>query len=211
MRSHLRSEGDTFDPRVLQAMRSVPRHRFVPEEFREAAYDDCALPIGYGQTISQPYVVAVMTEILEPRPEDKILEIGTGSGYQAAVLSRLVEHVYTIEIIEALAERATGVLEELGYDNVTVLTGDGYRGYPEEAPFDGIVVTAAPEVVPAPLLSQLRVGGRLVIPVGADFQELESIERTEAGFETRAVMPVRFVPMTGRVMDRDRDRDSDEA
>lgn len=190
-------ERDVSDPRVLEAMRSVPRHLFVPEELRESAYGDHPLPIGHGQTISQPYIVAVMTELLEPRPAHKVLEIGTGSGYQAAVLSGLVDHVYTIEIVAPLAKQAKKTLGSLGYDNVTVIAGDGYRGYPDEAPFDGIIVTAAPDEVPRPLLEQLRVGAKLVIPVGEWLQELEVIERTETGFETRTVFPVRFVPMTG--------------
>lgn len=192
-------ERGVSDPRVLDAMRTVPRHLFVPKALRNMAYDDRPLPIGYEQTISQPYIVALMTELLEPRPTQKVLEIGTGSGYQAAVLSRLVEHVYTIEIVAPLAARATETLEREGYDNVTVIAGDGYRGLPEQAPFDGIIVTAAPEEVPQPLLDQLRVGGRLVIPVGdtRTYQELELIERTATGFERRKVLPVRFVPMTG--------------
>lgn len=185
------------DPRVLETLRDVPRHLFVPEQLREMAYEDYPLPIGHGQTISQPYIVGVMTQLLAPRPEHKILEIGTGSGYQAAVLSMLVEHVYTIEIIAELAAEARTRLRALGYDNVTVITGDGYRGHPDEAPFDGIIVTAAPEEIPQPLLEQLRVGGRLVIPVGSAIQELEVIERTDKGYATRTVFPVRFVPMTG--------------
>ncbi len=187
------------DPRVLDAMRTVPRHLFVPEALRDVAYSDYPLPIGYAQTISQPFIVAIMTELLEPQPEHKVLEIGTGSGYQAAVLSRLVEHVYTIEIVAPLAERAKEALQQGGYDNVTVIAGDGYRGYPVQAPFDGIIVTAAPEEVPQPLLDQLRVGGKLVIPVGDQHQELEVIERTESGFETQTIFAVRFVPMTGEV------------
>lgn len=195
------------DPRVLEALRDVPRHLFVPEQLREMAYEDYPLPIGHGQTISQPYIVGVMTQLLAPRPEHKILEIGTGSGYQAAVLSMLVEHVYTIEIIAELAEEARTRLRALGYDNVTVITGDGYRGHPDEAPFDGIIVTAAPEEIPQPLLEQLRVGGRLVIPVGSAIQELEVIERTENEYEARTVFPVRFVPMTGEA---EKKRPSDE-
>jgi protein-L-isoaspartate(D-aspartate) O-methyltransferase len=190
-------ESRGISARVLEAMRAVPRHRFVPEELEDAAYGDFPLPIGYGQTISQPYIVAVMTELLEPLPGHKVLEIGTGSGYQAAVLSRLVHHVYTIEIIAPLAERARQVLRALGYDNVTVITGDGYRGYPPRAPYDGIIVTAAPERVPEPLLEQLRIGGRMVIPVGADYQELDVVERTESGFDVENVLPVQFVRMTG--------------
>jgi protein-L-isoaspartate(D-aspartate) O-methyltransferase len=185
------------DPRVLAALRTVPRHRFVPSDLRDRAYGDRPLPIGLRQTISQPYIVAVMTELLRPEPTDRILEIGTGSGYQAAVVSRMVAHVYTIEILPELAERAAKTLAELGYDNVTVSTGDGYRGIPEEAPFDGILVTAAPEDIPQPLIDQLAVGGRLVIPVGGFFQQLKVVEKTEDGIRTHNEFPVRFVPMTG--------------
>ncbi len=198
LRERLEERGIT-DPRVLEAMRSVPRHLFVPDALRDVAYGDHPLPIGHGQTISQPYIVAIMTQLLEPRPDDKILEIGTGSGYQAAVLAQLVRHVFTVEIVAPLAERARKLLPTLGCDNVTVITGDGYRGYADEAPFDGIIVTAAPDEVPQPLLDQLRVGGKLVIPVGAYFQELEVIERTETGFKKQTIFPVRFVPMTGEV------------
>jgi protein-L-isoaspartate(D-aspartate) O-methyltransferase len=183
------------NPRVLEAMRRVPRHLFVPEPYRKFAYRDAALPIGKGQSISQPYLVALMTELLEPRADHKVLEIGTGSGYHAAVVSQLVETVYTIELISELAERARAVLAAEGYENVVVIRGDGYRGRPEEAPFDGILVTAAPEKVPEPLLEQLSVGGRLVIPVGGRYQELKVLERTEEGVRTRTLLPVRFVPM----------------
>ncbi len=184
------------NPRVLEAMRTVPRHRFVPEPFRGDAYADRALPIGGRQTISQPYVVAVMTEALDPQPRDRVLEVGTGSGYQAAVLSLLVERVFTIEILPELAEGARERLAELGHDNVTVIRGDGYRGLPDEAPFDGIIVTAAAPSVPAPLLDQLAMGARLVIPVGKHLQELKVLERTEAGIQTRSLFAVRFVPLT---------------
>ncbi len=187
------------DPRVLEAMRSVPRHLFVPAPLRDVAYGDHPLPIGHKQTISQPYIVAAMTQLLQLQSDDKVLEIGTGSGYQAAVLAKLVRRVVTIEIVAPLADSARKLLAELGHENVTVITGDGYRGYPEEAPFDGIIVTAAPERVPQPLLDQLRVGGKLVIPVGAYLQELEVHERTESGFTRRSIFPVRFVPMTGEV------------
>jgi protein-L-isoaspartate(D-aspartate) O-methyltransferase len=182
------------DPRVLEAMRNVPRHLFVPPELRDYAYDDRPLPIGEGQTISQPYMVAIMTELLEPAADDRVLEIGTGSGYQAAVLSRLVREVHSIEIVPQLAERARRTLEELGCDNVHVITGDGYRGLSEQAPFDGIVVTAAPDRVPPPLVEQLAPGARLVIPVG---NRLQVVERTDSGIETRSLFSVRFVPMTG--------------
>jgi protein-L-isoaspartate(D-aspartate) O-methyltransferase len=184
-------------PRVLDAMRAVPRHLFVPKHLRDHAYDDNPLPIGSGQTISQPYIVAAMTELLEATASDTVLEIGTGSGYQAAVLSVLVKRVYSIEIIPKLAEEARGTLTELGYDNVVVIAGDGYRGLPEHAPFDGIIVTAAPEAIPQPLVDQLAVGARLVIPVGGGFQELMVVERTEEGTQSREIFPVRFVPMTG--------------
>ena len=189
-------------PRVLEAMRAVPRHRFVPEHLRDNAYDDTPLPIGSGQTISQPFVVATMTELLEPDAGDTILEVGTGSGYQAAVLSALVKKVFSIEIIPELAERAGDTLKELGYKNVVVIAGDGYRGLPEHAPFDGIIVTAAPEAVPQPLLDQLAIGARLVIPVGGPHQELMVLERTQTGIESRKVFPVRFVPMTGEAQEK---------
>jgi protein-L-isoaspartate(D-aspartate) O-methyltransferase len=184
------------NPRVLEAMRRVPRHRFVPEAARGSAYQDRPLPIGHRQTISQPYIVAVMTELLDPQPGDKVLEIGTGSGYQAAVLSGLVEKVYSIEIIPELAEGARVALAAGGHQNVEVITGDGYAGLPDHAPFDGIVVTAAPEKVPEPLIEQLAVGGRLVIPVGGWSQDLRVLERTEEGVRTRKLFPVRFVPLT---------------
>lgn len=185
------------DRRVLDVLRAVPRHLFVPEPYRKSAYEDHPLPIGYDQTISQPYIVALMTELIVPEPGDKVLEVGTGSGYQAAVLSRLVKDVYTIEIIPELAEQARGALRQTGCPNVTVITGDGYQGYPKEAPFDAIIVTAAPREVPPPLVAQLGRGGRLVIPVGSFFQELKVLERTVDGVTSRSVIPVRFVPMTG--------------
>jgi protein-L-isoaspartate(D-aspartate) O-methyltransferase len=183
------------NPRVLEVLRSVPRHRFVPESDRSRAYQDRPLSIGHGQTISQPYIVAVMTELLDPRPGDRVLEVGTGSGYQAAVLSRLVEKVFSIEIIPELAESARIALAAAGYRNVQVITGDGYAGLPEHAPFDGIIVTAAPEEVPKPLIEQLAVGARLVIPVGGWSQDLRVLERTEAGVHTKTLFPVRFVPL----------------
>ena len=187
--------------RVLAAMRSVPRHLFVPAASRDEAYEDHPLPIGHGQTISQPFIVAVMTELLAPEPDDRVLEVGTGSGYQAAVLSGLVSRVFSIEIIPALAESARKTLEANGYTNVEVVTGDGFRGLPEHAPFDGILVTAAPEEIPPPLIEQLRVGGRLVIPVGGRNQWLRVLERTEKGLEERDMFQVRFVPMTGEAQD----------
>ena len=189
------------DPRVLDAMRETPRHLYVPESLRDYAYEDRPLPIGSRQTISQPYIVAFMTEMLKPEPGDVVLEVGTGSGYQAAVLSRLVKEVVSIEIIPELAETAKTALAGDGRNNVQVIVGDGYRGMPERAPFDGIIVTAAPPEVPPPLVEQLRVGARLVIPVGEGIQELLVIERTESGVERRSVLPVRFVPMTGEAQE----------
>jgi len=189
-------------PEVLAAMDQVPRHLFVPEAVRDQAYEDHPLPIGEGQTITQPYVVAVMTSLLELNRGDTVLEIGTGSGYQAAVLSRLAKAVYTIEIREPLGRHASETLKRLGYDNVHVRIGDGYQGWPEAAPFDGIVVTAAPDRIPQPLLDQLKIGGRMVIPVGKFFQDLLVLTKTEKGIERRTVIPVRFVPMTGEVQEK---------
>ena len=183
------------DPRVLEAMRSVPRHRFVPEPLRDEAWDDRPLPIGRGQTISQPYIVARMTELLGAAADDVVLEVGTGSGYQAAVLARIVRHVHSIEIVPELAARSRALLEELGFANVTVVEGDGYLGLPEHAPFAAILVTAAPDHVPQPLLDQLAVGGRMVIPVGDVEQHLRVIERTADGYEERWEDAVRFVPL----------------
>ena len=187
------------DPKVLDAMRRVPRHEFVPEKWREFAYDDNPLPIGFRQTISQPYIVAVMTELAAIPEGGTVLEIGTGSGYGAAVLSHMAAHVYTIEILDELAKRAEATLKRLGYANITVRSGDGYRGWPEHAPFDAIVVTASPPRVPEPLKQQLKVGGRLVLPVGkrGDRQELRVITKTRQGFRDERVFGVRFVPMTG--------------
>ncbi len=187
------------DPAVLESMRSVPRHLFVPEGGRDGAYQDSPLPIGDSQTISQPYIVALMSELLEVRPGSKVLEIGTGSGYQAAVLAAMGVEVYSIEIRTRLCEKAGETLAELGYHSVRVRCGDGYGGWPEEAPFDGIIVTAAPELVPDPLLDQLAPGANMVIPVGDFYQELKVITRTDGGFDERAVIPVRFVPMTGEI------------
>lgn len=185
---------------VLAAMGQVARHEFVPENLRDSAYEDHPLPIGHGQTISQPFIVAFMTEQLRPQPTDRILEVGTGSGYQAAVLSLLVDRVYTIEIVEPLALRASEDLQRLGYTNVWVRTGDGYHGWPEAAPFDGILVTCAPEKVPEPLVAQLREGGRIVIPVGGlGVQDLHVLEKVGGKLESKGVMAVRFVPMTGQV------------
>lgn len=183
--------------RVLEALRTVPRHLFVPPQMQPYAYLDRPLPIGYDQTISQPYIVGFMTEALKLKPNERVLEIGTGSGYQAAVLSLLVREVYSIEIVEPLASQAAERLRQLGYSKVTVRAGDGYRGWPEAAPFDAIMVTAAPDHVPQPLLDQLAPAGRLVLPVGKNFQRLVRIERTAKGFKRENLLPVRFVPMTG--------------
>jgi protein-L-isoaspartate(D-aspartate) O-methyltransferase len=194
---HLKGR-DITDPRVLEAMAAVPREEFVEPSQREAAYGDHPLPIGHGQTISQPYIVALMTQLAQPAPEDKALDVGTGSGYQAAVLAELCDQVYGIEIVEPLAELAGQRLKRLGYENVTVRTGDGYRGWPEHAPFDVIILAAAPDHVPEPLVEQLAPGGRLVLPVGDMFQELVVIEKQPDGSTTRrTIAAVAFVPMTG--------------
>jgi protein-L-isoaspartate(D-aspartate) O-methyltransferase len=194
---------DVRDSLVLAAMRAVPRHLFVPEAERDLSYGDHPLPIGAGQTISQPYIVAAMTELLDLRPGEKVLEIGTGSGYQAAVLAEITDKVYSIEIVESLAKSAAARLKELGYGQVQVRAGDGYRGWPEVAPFDAIIVTAAPDHVPQPLVDQLAQGGRLVIPVGDTFQELKVFHRDADGkVVERSVFPVRFVPMTGEAEER---------
>ena len=186
------------DARVLEAMRRVPRHRFVPAAERDASYEDRPLRIGAGQTISQPYIVALMTEACQLGPDDRVLEIGTGSGYQTAVLAELVGEVYSIEIVPELAESARRTLEELAVPGVHLRTGDGYRGWPEAAPFDAVLVTAAPDHVPQPLLDQLAEGGRLVIPVGPeDDQRLLRIVKSAQGIEREMLAPVRFVPMTG--------------
>ena len=186
------------DPAVLDAMRTVPRHEFVPPPLRSQAYRDQPLPIDADQTISQPYIVAYMTEAADLSPDDKVLEIGTGSGYQAAVLGEIAREVYTIEIIPELAEQARRVLAEQGYTNVHARTGNGYLGWPEHAPFDAILVTAAPDEVPQALVDQLAVGGKMVIPVGTTFQEMMIIEKTPQGVVERRTIPVRFVPMTGK-------------
>lgn len=191
------------DTLVLEAMREVPRHLFVPESVQARAYEDSPQPIGDGQTISQPYIVALMSELLEVSSGDRVLEIGTGSGYQAAVLAAMGVEVFSIEIKPGLCERARETLARLEYDSVTVRCGDGYGGWPEEGPFDGIVVTAAPERIPEPLVEQLEIGGRMVIPVGAFYQELKVLRRTADGIEESSTIPVRFVPMTGEVERRD--------
>ncbi|MEE9204643.1 MAG: protein-L-isoaspartate(D-aspartate) O-methyltransferase [Nitrospirales bacterium] len=185
------------NPAVLAAMRRTPRHRFVPDSSSAIAYDDRPLPIGHDQWTSRPGLIAYMLEALELRGDEKVLEIGTGLGYQAAVLAEIVPAVFTIEIIEPLAKQAAKTLAELGYDNVTVRTGDGYHGWPEEAPFDAIIVAAATDHVPPHLLQQLAVGGRLLLPVGTLIQNLVLFHRTEDGYERTELLPVRFVPMTG--------------
>jgi len=189
---------DIVDERVLQAMAVVPRHLFVPEPVRAAAYEDRPLPIGFGQTISQPYIVAYMTQALRPEAGIRVLEIGTGSGYQAAVLAELGAAVFSMEIVEPLATRARQTLATLGYGNVQVRYGNGYLGWPEEAPFARIIVTAAPEDVPPALVDQLAPGGVLVVPVGAPTQVLTIIEKTPTGLTERRTLPVRFVPMVGK-------------
>lgn len=189
---------DIRDARVLDAMLAVPRHLFVPDAQRAEAYGDFPLPIGHGQTISQPYIVGFMTQALELQPDHKVLEIGTGSGYQAAVLSQIARQVYTIEIVAPLAERARETLQALGYRNVEVRAGNGYLGWPEQAPFDRIMVTAAPDEIPGALVQQLKVGGIMAIPVGSVIQELRILRRTATGLETLKTLPVQFVPMTGK-------------
>lgn len=183
--------------KVIQAMLKVPRHKFVPEDLGDSAYNDSPLPIGMEQTISQPYIVALMTELLNPKDGEKILEVGTGSGYQTAVIAETGCEVYTIEILEPVAEKAKQTLRALGYENIHFKIGDGYRGWEEHAPFDAIIVTAAPDHIPQPLINQLKVKGRMIIPVGALYQDLLLIRKTEKGVDMKTVTPVRFVPMTG--------------
>jgi protein-L-isoaspartate(D-aspartate) O-methyltransferase len=204
--SQIRARG-VSDPRVLEAMRRVERHAFVPPGERELAYGDYPIGIGYGQTISQPYIVAFMTEALTLGPESRVLEIGTGSAYQTAVLAEIARDVYSIEVVREHAERATELLRELGYSNAHVRFGDGYAGWPEAAPFDGIIVTAAPDHVPEPLVGQLRVGGRLVVPVGRGEQDLLVLTRTESGLREEQRLAVRFVPL---VRTRHKDREATE-
>jgi protein-L-isoaspartate(D-aspartate) O-methyltransferase len=188
------------DERVLAAMGKVPREEFVPADVRPSAYEDGPLPIGYDQTISQPYVVAFMTEQLRPKRSDRVLEIGSGSGYQAAILGELVAEIYTIEIVEPLAKSAEATLQRLGYNNVHIKMGDGYKGWPEEAPFDAIIVTCAPEKVPQPLVDQLKDGGRMVVPVGERFaQQLYLLEKKNGQLKESVTLPVRFVPMLREV------------
>ncbi len=189
-----------LDPRVMRAMQDVPRHEFVPDRYDDDAYLNMPLPIGHGQTISQPYIVALMTDLIGARSYDRILEIGTGSGYQAAILAELATDVYSIEIVEPLAEQAKERLQRLDYKNIQVRFGDGYHGWPEQAPFDAIVVTAATSHIPPPLVQQLKPGGRLIIPVGSRFmvQQLTLLEKDSHGkVSTRQMLPVRFVPLTG--------------
>lgn len=196
---HLNKE--KLGPSVLKAMETVPRHEFVPPEQRRFAYQNRPLPIGHGQTISQPYIVAIMTELLDLEASDKVLEIGTGSGYQAAVLAALVKNVFSIEIIEPLGKAAAARLNDLGFNNVEVRLGDGYYGWEEHAPFDAIIVTAAASHIPPPLIKQLKPGGRMLIPVGSRFmvQELLMLKKNDQGeVTTRQILPVRFVPLTGQ-------------
>lgn len=196
---------DISDPRVLEAMRRVPRHLFVPESLWDQAYEDHPLPIGLNQTISQPYIVALMTQLARPTAESRALEIGVGSGYQSAVLAEVCKQVHGVEILPSLAEQADRRLKELGYRNVVIRCGDGYQGWPEQAPFDIILVTAAPQKVPQPLIDQLAPGGRLVIPVGGFLQELLLFEKRADGTVSRkAVTPVQFVPMTGKAEEAER-------
>ncbi len=189
------------DRDVIRAMMTVPRHMFVPDQHKGLAYIDSPLPIGCDQTISQPYIVALMTAALALDGGGRVLEIGTGSGYQAAVLAEIADTVFTIEIVQTLAERASALLDTLGYDNIFVRYGDGYDGWPDKAPFDGVIVTAAAPVIPQPLIEQLGERGRLVIPVGDRFQELEVLEKRGGELKRLFTLPVRFVPMTGKVLD----------
>jgi protein-L-isoaspartate(D-aspartate) O-methyltransferase len=203
--SQLRARG-LRNARVLEAMARVPRHRFIPDEFRAEAYADTPVPIGFGQTISQPYVVGYMTDLLDPQPTDRVLEIGTGSGYQAAVLAELAGEVYSIEIVDTLAERAKATLADLGYRNIHVRAGDGYKGWPEAAPFQKIILTAAPPSIPPALVDQLADGGMLVAPVGpaSDVQTLVVLRKTPDGVKTDYTIPVRFVPMVSDDSDQAR-------
>ncbi len=197
IRQQIESRGITHKP-TIEALRKVQRHMLVPDNQKQNAYRDSPLPIGYGQTISQPYIVAYMTEAIQPKKGQKVLEIGTGSGYQAAVLAEIVDEVYTIEIVEPLGNRAKRDLEDLGYKNIHVKIGDGYNGWEEHAPFDAIIVTAAAEYIPPPLIAQLKDGGKMIIPVGSQFmtQQLVLVEKTDGKVRSRNVMPVRFVPFT---------------
>jgi len=189
---------DIRDPRVIAAMERVPRHLFMPEQVRNQAYEDHPVSIGHGQTISQPYIVGFMSEALDVQPGHRVLEIGTGSAYQAAILGELAREVYTMEIVEPLAASAGATLARLGYKNVHARAGNGYAGWPEQAPFDRIIVTAAPDEVPPALVQQLKIGGLMAIPVGTTDQELRILKRTAEGVTTLKTLPVRFVPMTGK-------------
>lgn len=195
--AQIKSRGIT-DEAVINAMLIVPRHMFVPMDLKDLAYTDNPLPIGSGQTISQPYIVALMTELLQLDKSNKILEVGTGSGYQSAILAEIVKEVYTIEIIDKLYRKAKSVLGELGYPNVIMRCGDGYRGWEEESPFDGIIVTAAPDHIPRELLNQLKINHRMVLPIGGFYQELTLIEKRKRGIKKENIVPVRFVPMMGK-------------
>lgn len=185
------------DSKLIRAMLKIPRHKFVPENLRDIAYGDNPLPVGIEQTISQPYIVALMTELLRLNSGEKVLEVGTGSGYQTAILAEMRCKVYTIEILEPLSEKAQQVLKSLGYEDIHYKIGDGYRGWPQFAPFDAIIVTAAPDHMPQPLIEQLNTNGRMIIPVGAQYQELLLIKKTDKGTDMKTITPVRFVPMTG--------------
>ena len=189
------------DKNVLKAMRAVPRHLFVSKKYRSEAYNDHPLPIASGQTISQPYIVAIMTELIQMDSTSKVLEIGTGSGYQAAVLGEISDSVYSIEIIPELAHRAEELLDSLGFKSVHVRAGDGYKGWPEVEPFDAIIVTAAAAKIPQPLIDQLKIGGKMVIPVGEGYQDLLLITKNETGIVKKSIIPVRFVPMTGEILE----------
>jgi protein-L-isoaspartate(D-aspartate) O-methyltransferase len=186
-----------LDKNVINAMKLVKRHLFVDESNWQYAYSDHPVPIGYGQTISQPYIVAFMTDILHLKSTDKVLEIGTGSGYQAAVLAKIAKQVYSIEIVDPLGKRAKKLFAELKYNNISVKIGDGYKGWKEHAPFDAIIVTAAPNHIPKPLIKQLKDGGIMIIPVGSSYQELVLLKKHKGKLHKNAVLPVRFVPMTG--------------
>lgn len=193
------AEREIEDERVLEAFRAVPRHRFVPDPYRRLAYEDEAILIGEGQTITTPFEVAFMTQILQPKPTDKVYEVGTGSGYQAAILGQLVDQVYSVEIHEPLGKRAAQVIEELGYQNINTRVGDGYLGWPEAAPFDKIIVTCAPEAIPPPLIEQLKEGGRIVVPLGTRFdQKVYVFDKKDGELVGEAVRPTLYVPMTGQ-------------
>jgi len=203
--NHIAARG-VKDKKVLAAMRKVQRHKFVPENMKKFAYEDRPLPIGEDQTISQPYIVALMTELLKLEKENRVLEIGTGSGYQAAVLAEIVKEVYTIEIVEPLAKSSEKRLKGMGYKNITIKFGDGYKGWKEHAPFDAVIVTAAPDHIPEPLVEQLKVGGKMIIPVGKYFQELKLLTKTKDGIKTKNMLPVRFVPMTGEAQEKKKEK-----